>query len=175
MTDETYSPSLDLAHGKLEVVGQELPLSVTTSDVEEVSEISAVSAQLELLDASASLRVMKELNFPSRILGAAAIFPTEILVRSVASYMGTVSNAVVPAAEVVSSAISRSMRSVSYPWLDSNAVEPPQVENRGWKDHINSAEYEARLNAISPRSANIEAEDYAPPTPLGKVRTIHRG
>ncbi len=49
---------------------------------------------------------------------------------------------------------------------------PLDVENRGWGEYVEPAEYEARRDAMSPKPANGEAEAHVPPTPQGKVRAI---
>jgi hypothetical protein len=101
------------------------------------------------------------------------------LSRSIVSSMGSVGSVLTLHGEAVADILARSMEPVRSSLLDATTGPlvdgPPQIEHRGWKDHVDLDEYETRLNAISPRSANVEAEDYAPPTPLGKVRTIHRG
>ncbi len=57
-------------------------------------------------------------------------------------------------------------------FIDAPVAEMPQVEHRGWRDYIDPAEYETRLEAISPRSANNEAEEHVPPPPRGRGRAI---
>jgi hypothetical protein len=46
-----------------------------------------------------------------------------------------------------------------------------EVKHRGWSRFITKDEYEARLEAITPKPNN-EAEEHIPPAPFGKVRRL---
>ncbi len=178
MISGTYSPSLNIPSRGFDKSDPRLSISSTGNDVkEEPEEITPLAAQLMLMDAC--LLMMRDLSSSSRIIGAAATLPAEVLSRSIVSSMVNVSRVLTLPGEAVADIFARSMEPVRSSLLDATlgtlVDQPPLIEYRGWKDHVDPNEYETRLNAISPRSANIEAEDYAPPTPLGKVRTIHRG
>ncbi len=178
MISGTYSPSLNIPSRGFDKSDPRLSISSTGNDVkEEPEEITPLAAQLMLMDAC--LLMMRDLSSSSRIIGAAATLPAEVLSRSIVSSMVNVSRVLTLPGEAVADIFARSMEPVRSSLLDATlgtlVDQPPLIEYRGWKAHVAPNAYETRLNAISPRSANIEAEDYAPPTPLGKVRTIHRG
>lgn len=178
MISGTYSPSLNIPNRAFSKSDPRISISSTGNDMkEETKGITPLAAQLILMDAC--LLMTQNLRSSSNIIGAAAALPAEALSRSIVSSMGSVGSVLTLHGEAVADILARSMEPVRSSLLDTTPGTlvdgPPQIEHRGWKDYVDPNEYEARMNAISPRSANIETEDYAPPTPLGKVRTIHRG
>lgn len=178
MTSETYSPSLNSTYRRFDREVQELAPDETIGYLEEESErISRKATQLALM----STRLQRMSALPSSLgtIGTAFTLPTAAFWRSIMTPTRAVSCTFILPGEAVGSLISNFTRSVRNfqpnTTVGASEEETLRVKHRGWKDYINPSEYEARLDAITPRSANNEAEDYGRPAPRGRIRTIRRG
>lgn len=176
MTSETYSPSLNSVRQGLGGEAQKsAPPKAINDRKEGLEEINLAADQFALI--ARCFQAMAPLN------------PLiEIMNGSITSSMATIRCAVTPPARTFSNAITLfpagvleglvassiaamggSRASVS---VDAPVADVPQVEHRGWRGYIDPAEYEARLEAISPRPVNNEAEEHVPPPPRGRGRAI---
>ncbi len=178
MTSETYSPSLNSIHRGLEIEAQEpVPVETMGHSEEEFKRIYRAATQLARINTC--LQGMRVLPSSLGTIGTAFPLPTAAFWRSIATPTRTVSCALVLPTEAMGSIISSITEAARdfqpSTTVDTSVQETSRVRHRGWKDYIDSAEYEARLDAITPRSANNEAEDYVRPTPRGRIRTIRRG
>lgn len=176
MTSETYSPSLNPVRQGLGIeVRESAPPEATNDWKEGFEEINLAADQFALI--ARCFQAMAPLN------------PLiEIMNGSITSSMATIRCAVTPPARTFSNAITllpagaieslvaNSMAAVvgcrASTFVDAPVAEVPQVEHRGWRGYIDPAEYEARLEAISPRPVNNEAEEHVPPPPRGRGRAI---
>lgn len=177
MTSETYSPSLNSIHRGLDTEVQEsAPVQAMGHSREEFERVHRITTQLALMNTC--LQRTRVLHSSLGTIGTAFTLPAAAFLRSVTIPTRTVSVALALPVEAVGSLISGFAGSVRDSQPNTTVVtsveETPRVKHRGWKDYIDSAEYEARLDAVTPRSANNEAEDYVRPTPRGRIRTIRR-
>ncbi len=187
MTSETYSPSLTSIHRGLDTEVQEPALVENTGhSKEEFDEVYRTAMQLVLIDTC--LQGMSVLPSSLETIGTSFTLPRTSIRRSIIAPARNVRCALSLPAEAMVGNLTKAMVGSLIPSLTgsarnfqpnitvgTSAQETPQVEHRGWKTYIESAEYEARLDAITPRSANNEAEDYVRPTLRGRIRTIRRG
>ncbi len=167
MTSGTHSPSLNPVHRGF---GREV-----REPNEGFEGINLIADQFALM--TRCLRVMAPLNPLIGTINDDITSPMATLRYSITPPMRTFSSAItLLPAEVIGNLVAKSMAAASdsraSAFIDAPVAEMPQVEHRGWRDYIDPAEYETRLEAISPRSANNEAEEHVPPPPRGRGRAI---
>ncbi|MBA3473011.1 MAG: hypothetical protein H0T57_07230 [Rubrobacter sp.] len=199
MTNGTYSPSLNTAHWRPKRKVQESAFSEGTSDWnEEFRNINLIASRLAFIPSAWS--TVRPSVFSLGTISSAITLPMEAIDNALMLSMGTFGNVVALPLETAGAVLASSAEAVSSmvaPSVDiinSGAISPmtavsgslvsvpkdeaalasevSQVEHRGWGDFVDSTDYEARLDAISPGLANIEAEEHIPPPPRGKIRAI---